>query len=314
MELVLLFQKIWGLWFIEIFMQSGLNKISGSFSSIEKKINEGFNKKDSGIGGYFDYQKKQKNGDLEGKILIIPAGFKGIEGFVFDVGKEEEINSTGELTKHVVEDKRYVTSHYTEKPLTYKTGGFVGELYAERDAINTAIDIAQGQLSTLSQYKVPFTSAASKKINALQNVGNNNVNYVKNLYKNARNIVDFYSSSNPALTRVQTTSQYFKYLKSNAVLCNIATVSYGYLTNMMIVDISIKTEYAINVSDFTLTFEQCTFAQTKFTATNLSKSQIQQLSQANSKIVKSNSGNSSNVSVIKQLVGSGNLTKQIIGL
>jgi hypothetical protein len=292
---------------------SGVSKVSNSFSGIEKKINEGFNKKDGGIGEYFDYQKKQKNSNLEGKILIIPVGFKGIEGFVFDVGKEEEISSTGELTKHVVEDKRYITSHYAEKPLVYRTGGFVGEIYEERDAINTAIDIVQGQLSTLSQYKVPFTNSANKKLNALKNVGNNNVNYVKSLYKNARNIVDFYSASNPALTRVQTTSQYFKYLKSNAVLCNIATVSYGYLTNMMIVDISIKTEYAINMSDFTLTFEQCKFAQTKFTATNLDKSQIQQLSQANSNIVKSNSGNSINKSIAKQLAEKGGLTKQLIG-
>ncbi len=279
-----------------------VNQIRNGFDNIEKKLQEGFYKKDGGVGEYFTYLDVLTD---DSKIIVAPQNKKGIEGFVFDVGKDETIDLTNEITQHVVEDRSYISDHIALKPIVYTVGGYVGEIFLQNDIINENIEILQSKLSLLSQFNIPFTQNANSQINKLKNTANKNVNYVKNAYKTGKNILDtYFEKGGPqSLSRIEKAQQFFLYLRNNKIPCYIATKTLGYLDNFFITNVNIKREYATNVGEFNITLQQVNFANTKFTAYN--SEQATEAAQYNEKITKMGQGSTKNATVQKSLLQEG---------
>lgn len=248
--------------------------VKTGFSDIEKKINSGLFRSDAGVGEYFSYTNTLN--ETNGKIIVSPPNFFGIEGFVFDVNKDEEVILDNEITQHVVEDRTYISDNVASKPIIYKTGGYVGEIFVRQDVINEKVSIAQDKLGILSQYKVPFTASANKKINDLKNVANKNADYIKNVYKSGENILETFFGKNPAetLSRTDNAVQFFNYLSSNKIPCSISTGVIGYLKDMIVKNVAIRRERGTNVVSFDLTFEQVLFSSTKFDTLQASQGEI----------------------------------------
>ena len=68
---------------------------------------------------------------------------EGVQGFVFDVFKENSIELETEITDHYVEDNSYMQDHIAEKPEKVSLSGLVGEL-AMADVINNISDAFNG--------------------------------------------------------------------------------------------------------------------------------------------------------------------------
>lgn len=240
-------------------MQAGFQNFKDGFSNIQSKINEGLYKSDGGVGKYFE--------DFEKKLLVAPPRAFGIEGFLLDVIKEEQVDMENQITEHPVEDRSWVVDNVSIKPITYKIQGIVGEIFIRQDIINEQVNLVQDKLGLISQYNLPYTKERNRRVNDLKNVANKNVNYIKNAYKVGENIVNAFLQKNASneKSRIDNAIQFFYYLRNNAIPCSITTNVLGYLENMIIKNLSISREPYTNVANFDLTFEQVIFSETKLT-------------------------------------------------
>lgn len=281
-------------------MQS-LSSAGQSFTNVKQKIKDRLYKSDAPDSSLFaEYKENESKNFL---IIKAPKDVVGIEGFEFDLLEEEHLKMSSNISSHPVEDRSYLSDHISIEPLEITIKGVVGEVFARRDKINPAIDIAREKLGISSQYKVPFTQSANQKITNLQQRTNQQLGYIQKIYSDGARLTDMFFKKNESedLNRAQNALQFFKFLSLQRIPCNIVLNFAGLLKDMYVIEIgAVQVNYE-NVVSFTLTFKQILFAKTESTTLKSEKSEVK--NQAEAEIVKKGSGNSKDqkVSTLKEL-------------
>lgn len=266
-----------------------------TFGDINKQIKDNLYKADAPSGSLFEgYNNQESKGSWA--IIKPPRNFFGIEGLELDAEETHEIERKSIVSKHPVENKSYMAEHISNEPIIVKIEGLIGEIVSKRDRVNQAVDITTDKLSILSQYSVPFTQSTNRQIYDLQSKTNQEVDYIKKLYADGKNLTDGFISKNESedLNRVQNVLQFLYYLKANNIPCTLSLKYDGVLKNMHITSIAEKYSKYENVLKVSLAFQQVLFVNTETTFFEDNKSETKK--QIDSQIAFKGGGNSKNIS------------------
>ncbi len=197
-------------------------------------------------------------------IMVSPdqyTGFSDMEtstrttkGFLFQIVGDETVNLSSDITDHYVEDNSSLQDHIALRPLTITVSGFVGELNnVVPDLLSVPKNIVD-RLGTLQAYVPSLTNTARRAFNLAQQVYSLGEKVIK---AGAIGLgIEVQTAQEKAFADLY---QYYK----NRTLFYIAT-PFGQFESMAIQNlVANQSPDSKSISDFTITFKQVKFAQTK---------------------------------------------------
>ena len=200
-------------------------------------------------------------------IMVSPDSYTGFadmetstrstKGFIFQIVADESVNLTSDITDHYVEDNSSLQDHISIRPITISVSGFVGELNnVVPDSLITAKNVVD-RLGTLQAYIPSVTNTARRAFDLAQQV-----------YSLTQKILK--AGSIAASVEIQTEQEkafaaLYKY-QINRTLFYVST-PFGQFENMAIQSVvANQSPDSKSISDFTVSFKQVKFAQTKTTS------------------------------------------------
>lgn len=208
---------------------------------------------------------------LANKYVVKPKDAIGIGGFVFDYEGETNISLQAEVTDHYAENNSVINDHYALKPVRLTFSGFVGELVQTKaQGVLGALASIQNKLTTVNAYLGKYTPQALGKIQKVLTQAQSTVNKLDNALARTKNIVGFFSKSNPAPTKQ---AQAYTFLESlmNSRQVFLVQTPYKFFDNMVIENLSFtQPEETKYLSDITITLKQMRFVDVQTVTANRS--------------------------------------------
>lgn len=192
-------------------------------------------------------------------------GQTGIAGFKFHIQEQECIEFDSEITTHYVEDNRPVQDHIAHRPVMITVKGLQGEYFHSVNPIEDTLALVTPTMSLVKQF-VPKVSnfvkqQKSKKLKEA-NTQNNKQSFVSKYINNFNN-VDLFTIFQDLykLKSAQTRAYYFfKALYKSKALFSVET-SWERYDNMVLKSMIPMRDNSLDISDYTLTFQQINFVQ-----------------------------------------------------
>ena len=204
-------------------------------------------------------------------------GSQGINGFLFDIVGDEELQFDSEVTDHYIETNSSIQDHIALRPRKYTLSGFVGELndVLAQNIINALTTITG--VSIVSPYMPTFSTQATQVYTQAATVAQQASTMAQNVVNSANGIYSLFSGAATYANRQQ--AGYLTFLRlwqdqrlSNLNLCTVET-PWDTLYNMAIENVRIVQKDASNmVSEFSVTFKEMRFVDTNVTYQNPSQS------------------------------------------
>ncbi len=209
-----------------------------------------------------------------GDAVVQILGQTGIAGFKFHIQEQERIELDSQITTHYVEDNRPVQDHIAHNPVMITVKGLQGEFFYSVNPIEDTLALVVPTMSLVKQF-VPKVSdfvkqQKSKKIvdSAGKAVKTSDGGYaltgsVTNTTTTNFNAVDLFSIFQDLykLTSAQTRAYYFfKALYKSKALFSVET-SWERYDNMVLKSMIPMRDNSLDISDYTLTFQQINFTQ-----------------------------------------------------
>lgn len=209
-----------------------------------------------------------------GDAFIQILGQTGIAGFKFHIQEQERIEFDSEITTHYVEDNRPVQDHIALRPVMITVKGLQGEYFHSVNPIEDTLALVTPTMSLVKQF-VPKVSnfvkqQKSKKIvdSAGKAVKTSDGGYaltgsITNTTTTNFNAVDLFSIFQDLykLTSAQARAYYFfKALYKSKALFSVET-SWERYDNMVLKSMIPMRDNSLDISDYTLTFQQINFVQ-----------------------------------------------------
>ena len=189
------------------------------------------------------------------QFIVKPTGgllSQGINGFVFDIIGDEDIDLNSDITDHYTEDNISVQDHIALRPPKFTLVGFVGEL---KDVFSLSFDNLSSTIASLNligEYAQTFTTQAVQAYDAL--IGSATPSGTP--LSQYPNIYQLYNEISTSATKQQNAYYYFVNLWQNRVLCNVET-PWTVWTNMAIENVRIlQRDDNKYISEFSVTFKQ----------------------------------------------------------
>lgn len=198
-----------------------------------------------------------------GKAIVSILGLRGIAGFQFHIPDEQIITLESEITDNYLENNIAVQDHIALKPVKITLRGFEGEInYTPKSALSI-VNKASKTLGIVLKYAPQvkaLASLAAKTFKGLfgRDKASTSENFLNaiNLYKEFQNLWSMTKSQARAF-------MFFEALRNTRSIFSVTT-QYKRYDNMVIESIkAIQTGQTKDISDFTITFKQLNFTQSK---------------------------------------------------
>jgi hypothetical protein len=200
--------------------------------------------------------------DSYSKYIVSPLAQFGFGGFVFDVKGDEQIELQAEITDHYIEDNTVINDAMAVRPLRINLKNYVGELvYQDETDVESEVNKVATKLTAVSAFITPIGSA----FNSLKSISEQDS---ISFEENSEDLADLWALTknlNPQATRQQQAYLYFKSVQKQKILIAVQT-PYEYLQNMVVESvIALQKEDSEDISEFSLTLKQVSFADVEFT-------------------------------------------------
>ena len=206
-------------------------------------------------------------GNVVNKVVVKITGGKnstGINGFVFDVTGDEEMQFDSDITDHYIEKNSSIQDHIALKPRRYTVSGFVGELSDKlAQTISNALSTVTG-LSIVGPYLPQWSEQATQLYAKVGAEVQQAASFAQHAVNAADGIYALFQGASTTLTKQQAAYFCFlnlwqnqRYMQLN--LCTIET-PWDTLYNMAVENVRILQKDSSNmVSEFSVTFKEMRF-------------------------------------------------------
>ncbi len=206
---------------------------------------------------------------------------EGVQGFVFDIFKENSIELEAEITDHYVEDNSYMQDHIAERPERVSLSGLVGELTMQdtigsvRDALNSdnlsvsdvlnnnaLIDTATQKMGILEALLPPLSNRDYNLFMKAQDAYRQSTALLRKGQE--LNLYELFEQKAVAVTKQAKAFQFFQEALKNRISLIVVT-PFQELDNMFIESIRANRSESTGVSNFEVRLKRVRTAQTKVT-------------------------------------------------
>lgn len=194
--------------------------------------------------------------------IVSPKHAEGINGWVFDIPKSEQVRLSSDITDHYMENNSFVNDHIVDRPIEITLSGFVGELvWKKPTGFGADLNFFSGSLSVVDAYLGDYSpQELQKQQNLLGEIQKNN-NFVKQIVQKTTNIVKSFSGDGQSKTLQQVAYNELKALKDNRSLLKVQT-PFAYFENMLIQEITfVQGEDSNSYCDISITLKEARFAE-----------------------------------------------------
>lgn len=204
--------------------------------------------------------------DEKSQAILVIAGSRGINGWVFDIPTGESLTSKVNISKHYMESGSFINDHAVNEPDEITLTGLVGELvYRKPQGIEGGLTALASRLSTVNAYLGPLTQGATQKAAAIATQAAYVANQAKAIAKRAGNVVDFFRGEEATLTLQQRA--YFELMalqKTHQLVWVLTPWNIHY--NMLVSMVGARQDETSNdYTDFSVTLQEARFASVETT-------------------------------------------------
>lgn len=148
-----------------------------SFTTIAQNLNQGLLNVEDQINGI-------------NSAILTPKTAQGINGFLFDIPREESIELRTDVTDHVTENNSFINDHVVNQPITVTLTGYQGELLFERPAgIAGGVQQLQNRLETVEAYLGELTPGFVQASQQILNQTQRAVSIVNQTVQRVQNVI-----------------------------------------------------------------------------------------------------------------------------
>lgn len=207
-----------------------------------------------------------------GEAVVSVLENTGIAGFRFNVPLTEQVKMDNDITDHYVDSGTAVQDHITQKPLTITLTGLQGEYFYSVNQIEDMLAKVVPTMALVAQFLPKLTPAtiqkkyAQSKSTASKTVNNNNSEQLQgSIRRKVFNAVDLFKEFQNVykLKSAQTRAfLFFEAMYKSRALFTVETTWKRY-DNMVIQSLVPKRDENADITDFTVTFKQIRFTESK---------------------------------------------------
>lgn len=194
--------------------------------------------------------------------IVSPKHAEGINGWVFDIPKSEQVRLVSDITDHYMEDNSHINDHVVDRPSEITLSGLIGELvYRKPTGFGADLNFFSGSLSVVDAYLGDYSpQELQKQQNLLGEIQKNNT-FVKQIVDKTSNIVKSFSGDGQSKSLQQVAYNELKALKDNRSLLKVQT-PFAYFENMFIQEIIfVQGEDSDSYCDITINLKEMRFAE-----------------------------------------------------
>ena len=197
--------------------------------------------------------------------IVAPLANMGIGGFVFDIGLEDKIELTSDITDHYVEKNVAIQDHIALKPITITMRGYIGELTHFNSAQKKSNHAKLGQkLTTLNSFLPIITDAAKNLQAAATQAKGGMLDAIDAGVGAGVDIYGAYKKLQQPKTKQEKAFYFFKALWQARQLVAVQTPQGGFFNNMAIVSlVAMQPEHTNKITDFSVTLKEIRKINTK---------------------------------------------------
>lgn len=197
--------------------------------------------------------------------ILQPKTAQGINGFLFDIPREENIELNSDVTDHFTEDNSFINDHVVNRPIEVTLTGFHGELLFERPSgIAGAAQQLQNRLETVEAYLGERTPGFIQQTQDVVNQTQNAITTINQTIDRVQNVVGLFEGA----VSLEETRQGQAYAQLNTLRENKIPVTlqtpWTYFDNMIITNISfIQPENSADISEISVTLKEFRVAEVR---------------------------------------------------
>lgn len=239
-----------------------------NFSSIYEKLNNKY----SSVNKKALAEKMLKTSTNAGMAVVEILGSRGIAGFQFNVPESELVKFENDITDHYVDTGTAIQDHIVQKPVVLTLSGLVGDYFYSIHKISDMVSLVIPTLTLVKEYLpqvantlgIRFGKENAPTLKQVQLPGGPQAPQQAGVVKNSFNALDLYLlfqnlyKFKSAQTRAFL---YFECLWKARALFSIETTWKRY-DNMVVQSIQARRDKNADITEFTITCKQITFANT----------------------------------------------------
>lgn len=208
-----------------------------------------------------------------GEAVVSVLENTGIAGFRFNVPLTEQVKMENDITDHYVDTGTAVQDHITQKPITITLTGLQGEYFYSVHQIQDMLAKVVPTMALVAQFLPKLTPAtiqkkyAQQKSTANKPAGSDKTEQQLqgNIKRKVFNAIDLFKEFQNIykLKSAQTRAfLFFEAMYKSRALFTVETTWKRY-DNMVIQSLVPKRDENADITDFTVTFKQITFTESK---------------------------------------------------
>lgn len=238
---------------------------------VSSKILETLNSKYSAIDKKALALAMQKKYTDAKTAVVDILGATGIAGFKFHIPETEIVKFENDITDHYIETGTAIQDHIVQKPITITLTGLVGDYFYSNNKIEDMVALILPTLTLVKEFVPEFAKTfglkygAPKELKNIQLPGGPQANTLAaQVSKNAFNVMDLFTlfQSLYKLKSAQTRAfLFFECMWKSRSYFSVETTWKRY-DNMVIQSMQAKRDNNADITEFSITFKQLSFAQT----------------------------------------------------
>ena len=213
---------------------------------------------------------QKKYTDAQTAVINILSA-SGIAGFKFHIPETEMVKFENEITDHYIDTGTAIQDHIVQKPITITVTGLVGDYFYSNNKIEDFFALIIPTLTLVKEFIPEFTKTFGIKYGSekeLKNIqlpgGPQAPTLLAGISKNQFNVMDLFTlfQSLYKLKSAQTRAfLFFECLWKSRSLFSVETTWKRY-DNMVVQSMQARRDNNADITEFSITFKQLSFAQT----------------------------------------------------
>lgn len=245
-----------------------------------KKLNQkygGLNKKQLAV-------QMLKKGTEAGKAVVNILGATGIAGFKFHIPETELVRFENEITDHYIDTNSAIQDHIAQKPITITLTGLVGDYFYSNNKLEDMLALVIPTLTLVKEFlpevrKVTsflklkkYDQTATVDVNGqiVSGVGAEKYNF------SAMDLFALFQSLYKLKSAQTRAFLFFECMWKSRALFSVETTWKRY-DNMVIQSLQPKRDNNADITEFSITFKQLSFAQTMTESAEEYKNRVEQM-------------------------------------
>ncbi len=218
--------------------------------------------------------------DARVNVILAEKGKEGLEGFLFDIPENENVNLSADMTDHYTEDNSFLQDHRVIKPAQITISGFVGELvYKKPTGLLGALSAIGNRLNAVGAFLGDQTPQAIQVAQKAAAQAQAAIGAASNIVGKAKSLTGAFKGASPEPTKQQVAYKELESLFRESQMLTLQT-PWNFFDNLMITAIGFsQSEESEGISDIQITLKEIRVAKTKvadFDTGVFNRSQIQE--------------------------------------